>query len=107
MAETWSVLEESQELYFCRMTKLSVNINKIATLRNARGGNNPDVVKAFHYINSNWKSRPLWKNNPYFKNIDARIHVDKTLAAKWKEEITKEKYLNASDSLFKYLWTPK
>jgi pyridoxine 5-phosphate synthase len=27
------------------MTKLSVNINKVATLRNARGGNNPDVVK--------------------------------------------------------------
>ncbi|MBV9988439.1 MAG: pyridoxine 5'-phosphate synthase [Chitinophagaceae bacterium] len=28
------------------MTKLSVNINKFATLRNSRGGNNPDVVKA-------------------------------------------------------------
>jgi len=28
------------------MTKLSVNINKIATLRNARGGNNPDIIKA-------------------------------------------------------------
>lgn len=28
------------------MTKLSVNINKIATLRNSRGGNVPDVVKA-------------------------------------------------------------
>jgi len=28
------------------MTKLSVNINKIATIRNARGGNMPDVVKA-------------------------------------------------------------
>jgi len=27
------------------MTKLSVNINKIATLRNARGGNIPDLVK--------------------------------------------------------------
>jgi pyridoxine 5-phosphate synthase len=27
------------------MTKLSVNINKIATLRNSRGGNNPDVVQ--------------------------------------------------------------
>lgn len=27
------------------MTKLSVNINKIATIRNARGGNVPDVVK--------------------------------------------------------------
>lgn len=27
------------------MTRLSVNINKIATLRNSRGGNNPDLVK--------------------------------------------------------------
>ena len=27
------------------MTKLSVNINKIATLRNARGGNVPDLLK--------------------------------------------------------------
>ena len=32
------MLEESD------MTKLSVNINKIATLRNARGGNMPNVV---------------------------------------------------------------
>ncbi len=28
------------------MTKLSVNINKLATLRNSRGGNNPDLVKS-------------------------------------------------------------
>ena len=27
------------------MTRLSVNINKVATLRNARGGNNPDVCR--------------------------------------------------------------
>lgn len=27
------------------MTKLSVNINKVATIRNARGGNNPDVLR--------------------------------------------------------------
>lgn len=27
------------------MARLSVNINKIATLRNARGGNNPDLIK--------------------------------------------------------------
>lgn len=27
------------------MTRLSVNINKFATLRNARGGNNPDIIK--------------------------------------------------------------
>lgn len=32
--------------YLCHaMTKLSVNINKIATLRNSRGGNNPDLIK--------------------------------------------------------------
>lgn len=28
------------------MTKLSVNINKLATLRNSRGGNNPDLARA-------------------------------------------------------------
>jgi len=28
------------------VTKLSVNINKLATLRNSRGGNNPDLIKA-------------------------------------------------------------
>lgn len=31
---------------YCTMTTLSVNINKFATLRNARGGNLPDVLKA-------------------------------------------------------------
>ncbi len=31
------------------MTRLSVNINKFATLRNARGGNLPDVLKAALY----------------------------------------------------------
>jgi pyridoxine 5-phosphate synthase len=37
----------AEKIYFYSfdMTKLSVNINKIATLRNARGGNVPDVVK--------------------------------------------------------------
>jgi pyridoxine 5-phosphate synthase len=35
-----------QKLLFKIMTRLSVNINKIATLRNARGGNNPDLLKA-------------------------------------------------------------
>lgn len=32
------------------MTKLSVNINKIATLRNARGGDVPDLLKAANAI---------------------------------------------------------
>ena len=34
------------------MTKLSVNINKVATLRNARGGNNPDLLKVARDIQS-------------------------------------------------------
>lgn len=34
------------------MTRLSVNINKIATLRNARGGNIPDVIQAAKRIES-------------------------------------------------------
>ena len=34
------------------MTKLSVNINKIATLRNARGGNVPDLLKVAADIQS-------------------------------------------------------
>jgi len=34
------------------MTKLSVNINKIATIRNARGGNIPDVILAAKNIES-------------------------------------------------------
>ncbi|MGA9270378.1 MAG: pyridoxine 5'-phosphate synthase [Lutimonas sp.] len=34
------------------MTKLSVNINKIATLRNARGGNIPDLLKVASDIQS-------------------------------------------------------
>ncbi len=34
------------------MTKLSVNVNKIATLRNARGGNVPDLIKTSQDIES-------------------------------------------------------
>ena len=36
--------DSQQEAIIKIMTRLSVNINKIATLRNARGENNPDVV---------------------------------------------------------------
>ncbi|GAB3924476.1 pyridoxine 5'-phosphate synthase [Mucilaginibacter myungsuensis] len=34
------------------MTRLSVNINKIATLRNSRGGNNPDLIQVAKDIES-------------------------------------------------------
>ncbi|MCS7029144.1 MAG: pyridoxine 5'-phosphate synthase [Bacteroidia bacterium] len=32
---------------------LSVNVNKVATLRNARGGNVPDVIKCVEYLQNN------------------------------------------------------
>ena len=41
-----SLANSVENTYLCkRMTMLSVNINKVATLRNARGGNLPDVIK--------------------------------------------------------------
>ena len=38
--------------WFDKMINLSVNINKIATLRNARGGNNPNLIKMAEDIQS-------------------------------------------------------
>lgn len=38
--------KDADSTYLCAMTKLSVNINKFATIRNSRGGNNPNIVKA-------------------------------------------------------------
>ncbi len=40
------VLLSKIDKFAVTMTKLSVNINKFATLRNSRGGNLPDVIKA-------------------------------------------------------------
>ncbi|MFT6638514.1 MAG: pyridoxine 5-phosphate synthase [Flavobacterium sp.] len=51
------LIKATYSLYFCKvnkynMTKLSVNINKIATLRNSRGGNVPDLLKVAKDIQS-------------------------------------------------------
>lgn len=69
--------------------------------------NNPDVVKAIHYINCPWKSRKLWKENPYFKSIDSRITKNDSMKVWWLKETSQEKYLHASDTLFTYLWNKK
>jgi Glycosyl hydrolase family 26 len=66
--------------------------------------NNPDVVKAIHYINSPWKTRAMWKNNNFFKNIDARITKNDSIKVWWLKETGQECYLKASDTLFSYLW---
>ena len=60
--------------------------------------NNADVIKGFSYINSNWKSQPMWVTNATFNKVDSRLHVNKFISKKWREEIAKTKYLNASDN---------
>jgi pyridoxine 5-phosphate synthase len=45
-----SIIAEFCTTNFEHMTALSVNINKIATIRNARGGNTPDVIVAAQNI---------------------------------------------------------
>ncbi len=68
---------------------------------------NPDVVKAIHYINCPWKYRKMWKDNNYFKNIDARITKNDSMKVLWLKETGQDKYLKASDTLFTYLWNKK
>ncbi len=65
---------------------------------------NQDVVKALHYINANWQSRSMWKDNPFFSNVDARITHNSFIKNKWLEETAKPLYLKASDTLFNHLW---
>ncbi len=65
---------------------------------------NEDIVKAISYINCHWKSHEMWKNNPTFQGVDARLQESPKIAAKWKKEMADERYLQASPKLFKYLW---
>jgi len=52
------------------MTKLSVNINKIATLRNSRGGNTPNLLQVAidlqEYSNAGWDTL---KNSGFLKEV--------------------------------------
>jgi len=58
---------------------------------------NPDVVKAIHYINCNWKARPMWVENPTFQDIDARLQQSPMLTKEWKARMAQPRYLNASE----------
>lgn len=54
---------------------------------------NADVIKAFSYINVEWKSQLMWANNFYFKNVDSRIQKSEYITKKWLEEINKSIYI--------------
>lgn len=61
---------------------------------------NPDVVKAFSYINVDWPSQIMWINNLTFQKVDSRIQKSEYISKKWLHEINKPKYIKPSDSLF-------
>ena len=65
--------------------------------------NNKDVIKAIHYINCNWKVRPMWFENPTFQDVDARIQESPEIKTKWKEKMNKGLYLNASADLMDHV----
>ena len=62
--------------------------------------NNNDVIKAIHYIDCNWKARPMWFDNPTFQDVDARIETSPMISDKWLEKMNSPMYLNASDNFF-------
>jgi len=64
---------------------------------------NPDVVKAVSYINCHWKANPMWFDNPTFKRVDARLHINPTIAKRWKEQVYRDRYLQASPQLYDLL----
>lgn len=76
------------------MTKLSVNINKIATLRNSRGGNVPNVLKAAVDIESfgadgiTVHPRPDERHIRYsdVREIKQHIHVEFNIEGNCREE---------------------
>ncbi|MDN5217107.1 glycosyl hydrolase [Fulvivirgaceae bacterium BMA12] len=64
---------------------------------------NPDLVKAVSYINCNWKEHDLWKENPTFRDIDARLQTSEFISEKWQNIISQEKYLHSSPDLYTQL----
>ncbi len=65
---------------------------------------NPDVVKAVHYINCHWDSHRMWFKNPTFKNIDARLQLSDSISKRWREITSDPKYIKSSPELYDQLW---
>lgn len=65
---------------------------------------NPDVVKAVHYINCHWDSHPMWFQNPTFKKIDARLQLSDSISKRWREITSQPKYIKSSPDLYEKLY---
>ena len=65
---------------------------------------NADVVKAVHYINCHWDAHPMWKDNPTFKGIDARLHLSESISERWLERTSKAPFILSSPDLYNTLY---
>ncbi len=65
---------------------------------------NKDVVKAVHYINCHWDAHPMWKQNPTFKGIDARLQLNKEVKSKWIERTSRAPFILSSEGLYDNLY---
>lgn len=65
---------------------------------------NPDVVKAVHYINCHWDSHRMWFDNPTFKRVDSRLQLSDTISKLWKIQISDPKYIHSSKTLYDSMW---
>jgi hypothetical protein len=58
---------------------------------------NPDVVKAFSYINADWSSQPMWMKDEVFMRSDARIQMSDYVRSRWAKKMSGKRYVNAKD----------
>ncbi len=65
---------------------------------------NPDVVKAVHYINCHWDSHRMWFDNPTFKKIDARLQLSDSISKRWRTITSNPKYIKSSPELYDKMW---
>ena len=80
------------------MTRLSVNVNKIATLRNARGGNNPDVEKmaadCFYVLKKERLRLLLEKKQDEIKSAEKRGESIRLLLTDYQKLLQQKKDLD-------------
>nr|WP_299000363.1 glycosyl hydrolase [uncultured Allomuricauda sp.] len=61
---------------------------------------NADVIKAVHYINCHWDSHPMWKENPTFRGIDARLHLSDSISKRWLKRTSRAPFILSSENLY-------
>jgi len=63
--------------------------------------NNPDVVKAFSYINVDWYAQDMWKTNVVFQQCDSRIQKSEYITIRWLQKMEENRYIHDSGLVWK------